>query len=259
MPLARRLGDHQPFFGIQARGLTGEEQPHTSVVEMASAYAAEILAAQPSGTLHVAGWSFGGAVALEIARRLRLAGRTVAPVVIIDSIAKANAAVHMSEDDLFEFVVMELFGVSLQDAEIEAILAREGPLDRSAQLARLAAVVHERRGLPPDANLSQLEHVIGVIRRNIQAISDHRPQAYPGPVVLLRCTHEMPARLRRLHDLAGSSYRDPSNGWAEFCPRLEVVPLAGDHVSIVFEPHVAAVADVLRGIVTDHTMPSAAQ
>ncbi|HKU36872.1 MAG TPA: amino acid adenylation domain-containing protein, partial [Polyangiales bacterium] len=257
--LARRLGEDQPFYGIQARGLTGSDQPHTSVVEMASAYAAEITSVQPHGTVQLAGWSFGGAVALEIARQLQRAGRAVAPVVILDSMAKASSVLHMSEDDLFEFVAMELFGVSIEDADIEAVLSRDIALDRNARLLRLAALVRARRGLPEGADLSQLEHVIAVIRSNIQAVYDHQPRRYDGPVVLLRCTDPMPDRLQRLHELAGTTYRDPSNGWAEYCPQLEIIPVAGDHVSIVFEPHVATVAQVLRRIAADGAASWAAE
>src|SRR6185295_16893141 len=40
--LARHLGTDQPFYGLQAQGLDQQNDPHTSVVEMATHYVREI-------------------------------------------------------------------------------------------------------------------------------------------------------------------------------------------------------------------------
>lgn len=262
LQLARSLGDDQPCYGVQARGLLGGEAPHTSIVEMASAYAAEIMAAQPLGAIHLTGWSFGGVVAIELAQQLARAGREVAPVVLIDSVARARWNVQMSEDDLLQFIVTELFGVHVEDAGVAEILGRGRPRDRAESLARireLAKHACERGVLPENTDYSQLESVVSVIQSNVQAVYDYEPRSYPGPVVLLRCTDPLPERLRRLHDLAGTTHEEADNGWSAYCPQLERIVVAGDHVSIVFDPHVRAVAEVLRGVVDGGVISSAAE
>jgi aspartate racemase len=84
-PLAQHLGHRRPFYGVQAFGLYGGNPPHTSVEEMAAHYVSEILAIQPEGPYLLGGYSFGGAVAYEMARRLRAENRSVAFLALFDT------------------------------------------------------------------------------------------------------------------------------------------------------------------------------
>ncbi|MDY7096473.1 MAG: AMP-binding protein, partial [Acidobacteriota bacterium] len=83
----RRLAEllERPVVGIQARGLDGREAPLASIDAMAELYLEQAREAHPGGPWTLGGWSLGGVVAFEMARRLRVAGEEVAPVVLIDS------------------------------------------------------------------------------------------------------------------------------------------------------------------------------
>jgi thioesterase domain-containing protein len=72
--LVRRLGDDQPFFGLQAPGLDGHGEPLDRVEDIAAYLASQIRAFQPSGPFVVAGFCAGGGVAFELARQLARAG-----------------------------------------------------------------------------------------------------------------------------------------------------------------------------------------
>ena len=84
-PIARRMNYSGPIIGIQARGLAGEEPPHASVEEMAAEYLKEIKARQPHGPYYLCGYSFGGLVAFDIARKLRESGDEVGLVGLFDT------------------------------------------------------------------------------------------------------------------------------------------------------------------------------
>lgn len=75
--LALRLGDDQPFFGLQPPGLDGASAPMARVEDLAAYFAAQILAMQPEGPLIVAGHCAGGAIAFELARQLQRRGAAV--------------------------------------------------------------------------------------------------------------------------------------------------------------------------------------
>jgi thioesterase domain-containing protein/aryl carrier-like protein len=75
--LANRLGNQQPFYGLQARGLDTSEVPFTSIPRMAEHYVAEMRSVRPHGPYVVIGACTGGVVAFEIAARLRDAGEQV--------------------------------------------------------------------------------------------------------------------------------------------------------------------------------------
>ncbi|HEU0078664.1 MAG TPA: amino acid adenylation domain-containing protein, partial [Longimicrobiaceae bacterium] len=69
-PLARHLDAGQPFYALRSRGLDGGEPPRATVEAMAADYLDAMRAVQPRGPYRLGGWSMGGVVAWEMARRL---------------------------------------------------------------------------------------------------------------------------------------------------------------------------------------------
>jgi thioesterase domain-containing protein/aryl carrier-like protein len=83
--LASQLGEEQPVYALQARGLDGRTKPHTTVEEMAAAYIEHIRTVQPEGPYFLAGLSHGGVVALEMAQQLRRQDQEVALLAMFDT------------------------------------------------------------------------------------------------------------------------------------------------------------------------------
>jgi pimeloyl-ACP methyl ester carboxylesterase len=83
--LGKQIRTDSPVYAIQARGLDGAEAPIESVSEMAAFYLDAIRQVQPVGPYYLAGYSFGGLVALEMARSL--GEKDVALLLMIDSYA----------------------------------------------------------------------------------------------------------------------------------------------------------------------------
>ena len=84
-PMTRRMTWPGAVIGIQARGLDGRQPPHTTVEAMAAEYLSEVKARQPDGPYYLCGYSFGGLVAFEMARRLWESGDEVALVGLFDT------------------------------------------------------------------------------------------------------------------------------------------------------------------------------
>ena len=84
-PMTRRMTYPGAVIGIQARGLDGQEPPHATVEAMAADYLREVKARQPDGPYYLCGYSFGGLVAFEMARRLWESGDEVALVGLFDT------------------------------------------------------------------------------------------------------------------------------------------------------------------------------
>lgn len=72
--LVQRLGDDQPFFGLQPPGLDGQSDPLARVEDVAAYLASQVLAFGPKGRFVIAGYCAGGSVAFELARQLARAG-----------------------------------------------------------------------------------------------------------------------------------------------------------------------------------------
>ena len=76
--LGRKMTWSGPVIGIQARGLDGRDPPYETVEAMTDEYLAAVKTRQPQGPYFLCGYSFGGLVAFELARRLRERGDEVA-------------------------------------------------------------------------------------------------------------------------------------------------------------------------------------
>ncbi|MET8759982.1 non-ribosomal peptide synthase/polyketide synthase [Lentzea sp. NPDC004782] len=101
-----RLGGHGAFglHGLQADGLDGTGRLPGSIAEMAARYVERIRAVQPDGPYRIAGWSFGGLVAHEIAVQLQESGAEIAFLALLDPYPRDPDAGPRSESDLLDGV-----------------------------------------------------------------------------------------------------------------------------------------------------------
>ena len=83
--LALALGEDQPVYGLQPRGLDGKLQPSNSIYEMAEFYISQIRKIQPKGPYYLAGLSTGGTIAWEMAHQLKQQGESVDLLALFDT------------------------------------------------------------------------------------------------------------------------------------------------------------------------------
>ena len=152
LELARALGPDQPCFGLQARGLHRSEAPRTDVEEMATAYAAALRRCGAGPPWHLVGWSWGGVVALEVARRLREAGEPVGMLVLIDTLPPRGRMEPASAD------------------EVEAAFQHELGDDPAAR--RWSEPLRRR--------------LLDVFSSHLHALWNYEPRPYDGMVTLLQ-------------------------------------------------------------------------
>jgi thioesterase domain-containing protein/acyl carrier protein len=231
--LARALGPRWPVFGLQARGLEEGEEPYDRIPEMAAAYCREVRALQPHGPYHLGGWSFGVRVAFEMARELERGGDEVAFLGVLDDVL---------EDP--QFPNIEDTGEP-EDAVILSLLAQEMYGSDQGQLRGLGAeqvrglVIQGQRELgivPQDADEARLHRLFAVMRAHLVGYLHYRPS---GPVRtdvwLFRASEE-------------SRVPDPAVWQPWTRGRVRLIPVAGNHDTIVFPPGVHDIANALRAL-----------
>ena len=89
LPAARRVTYPGEVIGIRARGVVRGEAPHTSIEAMAADYLRAIKEREPNGPYYLCGYSSGGLVAFEMARRLSESGDDVGFVGLFDTTMSA--------------------------------------------------------------------------------------------------------------------------------------------------------------------------
>lgn len=85
--LASGMDVDQPVYGLQARGLNGIDEPLSNIVDIAAHYNASIMAQNPNGPYALAGYSFGGIIAFEMARQFMDQGKQVKMLAMLDTYA----------------------------------------------------------------------------------------------------------------------------------------------------------------------------
>jgi len=91
--IARHMHPDQSVYGFQPRGLNGIDEPHGTIEAMAMEYVEAILRVNPEGPYYLAGYSYGGVVAFEMAQQLRTKGKQIGMLAIIDTYTN-----HMNDE-----------------------------------------------------------------------------------------------------------------------------------------------------------------
>jgi aspartate racemase len=235
--LARRLGEDQPLWGLQAVGLDGKRPRHKSIEEMAEHYAREIRAFQPEGPYYLAGSSFGGMLAFEVAHLLRAMGAEVAFVGMFDTWGPD----YRRRDDVgkrAEWIARSLARVDLHWGNF---LAAKGPAAKARYVAvkagRVAHNVAKRasrawRRLRPRREAALSRTLARVERSALKARKTYVPKPYPGKLTLFRASRQ-----------PSWFHPDPRLGWGRLAAGgLEIHEVPGHHGALAHEPRVAVLA-----------------
>jgi len=224
--LAAHLGAEQPFYGLQAPALAGQPAEYLTVEQMAELYVRAIREVQPTGPYHLLGLSFGGLIALEMAQQLARAGERVALLGLLDSTGpgypRFPSRLRRMVAHLRYFLAQPAAGRG-HYVKVRAEALRD-------LLRRRCLGTWYRRVYRSGDTLPRLLDDIGI--GHIQAAREYRRSEYPGEITLFR------AELQPIGCIP-----EWDNGWSPVARGgVEVLPVPGEHASMVEEPHVAALA-----------------
>jgi amino acid adenylation domain-containing protein len=190
------------------------------VEDMGAILEAQVLASSASGPYTLAGHSFGGVLAFEVARRLERRGERVERLVLLDSlIARRRSPLDAAWVRFRQFLIQ----------------ARANPRDAWARTTR-----HGRMALGREA-LNRAEQIR---ERCMEAMLNYVPEAIAAPALLIRCLRYDTPLDRPENSLLGVTLP-----WAPFVGGLEIVTLDCAHADLVRDAQWTAAT-------ADHTRPS---
>ncbi|RKG47808.1 alpha/beta fold hydrolase, partial [Corallococcus sp. AB011P] len=234
--LARRLGPSLPVYGLQSRGLDGRPVVE-SIEEMATLYIEALRTVQPHGPYQLGGWSLGGVIAYEMARRLREAGEAVDLLALIDAhvhglTKPSQEATHLDSEArarlAFAHATATAFGQNLSASD-EALAQ-----DDDAMLDHLLKEGLRARILDAQSGPAQLRALFNVFRANLFAHEKYAPQPYDGTALLLSASDAVPDVPRH-------------RGWEPLVRGgLEVHDVPGSHHALMQDPNLGSIIERLR-------------
>jgi thioesterase domain-containing protein/acyl carrier protein len=232
--LALALGQDRPVYGLQARGLYGDQEPHETFEEMARDYIAEMRMVQPEGPYLLAGYSGGGIAAYEIARQLQADGEEVAKLVMIDTPLPTQPMLSLRDR-----LTMKLQDLQRHKTAYLKKWLRDH-IEVGKRKRRQREVVHEH-GLTEQFNNERIE----VAFRG--ALIRYQLQPYTGSVTLFR---PKPIAFYRLSGgrglLENRSIILTDNGWTPYLCDLSIVEVPGNHDNMVLQPNVSVLSAWMR-------------
>lgn len=222
--LARALAPERGVHGIQARTLALDGTPsQTSLAAMATDYVDTIVALQPEGPYHLAGWSVGGIIAQVIAAELQQRGLQVGALALLD--AYPCDAWRDQAEPPPEAIYKALLHIA--GADPDALPA--------STLSRDGVIAYLRQGGHPLGELSdeRLDAVFELVEHNNRLVRAHHHQPYTGTAL----------HFRAALDHAGTGLHPDL--WRPWLPNLEQHDLPALHAHLTGPQAVARIAPIL--------------
>ncbi|MFI7322852.1 thioesterase domain-containing protein [Streptomyces venezuelae] len=234
-PLARLLDGPRPVWAVAADTSPSADGGRT-VAGLAEHYL-ELLAGRGvrrPGLL--GGWSFGGLVAHEMARRHPAAQQRPVPVALVDSAPWPPGTGAWTTAETLRAYIDDLVGSGGADVDVESLPDTLWHLPVPDALDRAAHELAER-GFDLGLGTNELRRRYTVFELMTRAMQDHTPGEYAGPVALLYATAS---------GVGPQMWRPLSTG-APLVPQ----PLPGDHFSLLTGETVRDIARLLLHSVND--------
>jgi thioesterase domain-containing protein/acyl carrier protein len=219
MPLASHLDLDRPIYGFQARGLEGGGIPDWSARRWAARCVRQMRQLQPRGPYYLGGHSFGAMLAMEAARQLADVGEEMALLVLIDPLSASSV----------ELTIQASGRGGGAGPPASGNLSRLTSLGFALRVLRTLGRVNVA-GIWPDRVRDKWEQFYfhAVLLNRI-----HHPSAVDCPTVVYWAGQADQADIR--YDLE----RLLLGPWEQHT-------LAGDHLTMLHEPNVEALAEHLR-------------
>jgi thioesterase domain-containing protein len=212
--LVKLLPEDQPVYGFEAPSFDNERPPVNRLPVLADEYARILREFQPSGGFRLLGWSLGGVLAYDIARRLVSAGLPVDRLILVDS-----GLPWLAELPPEKAIVARFMGdlAGMLGADTEAIDAIFNDTAEDLQAAEIFAKVEQADVLVEEFDAEMLLDRYITFRAHIEALYNFgEPAGYDGEV---------------LHVIAADSATEFMR-WDKVAPKLVEVVLPGNHYSI---------------------------
>src|SRR5258708_2497502 len=224
--IAHDLRSDRPVYGLQPPPLDGKHHIPRTVKAIAAGYLAEILKMQPQGPYYLAGYSFGGWVALELAQQLACKGEDVAFLGIIDTLG-----------DMAEETSSSRIRRHVQEFKRKAILPYLSNRVKKTLMHRLELLSEAVRHLPNDIrtwfgrSVPYPERTAYYLHIYMPAASRYAVPSYPGHIAVFCSAGRVEEQQARWSSIAREGVTVHEN--------------SGDHWNLVWPPHSTKLAEAI--------------
>ncbi len=230
--LATYVDPEQPIFGLQAKGLNSIDEPLDNLPAIAGHYLNEILQHNPNGPYLIAGYSFGGYVAVEMRKQLADMGKQVKMLMMFDTNAEKT-----EYKDWYSVLPKK---VRRHLPRIVKSLMYQPVKLLKAVIRRVSDKIAENSEKKRDARVFY-QQIKNIKQKHLIAFRKYPMVPFDDKVYLYRA------------DICVHYVNDPEFlGWKKFAKKgVELYHIPGDHLSMLLPPNVKEFASILQKSMDD--------
>ncbi|MGE0472115.1 MAG: amino acid adenylation domain-containing protein [Nitrospirales bacterium] len=225
---------HQPLYMFFNQGHDGKPALHATVEEIAKRYLQDLRTLQPKGPYYLAGYSFGGMVAYEMAHELRRQGETIALLALVDPTTKTMQSAprslnkklshflvpvtHLEDKRKISLISLKSICHTILIKACETMRWRLEKFQTSSwvMLKELICMSYFAIGSPLPSSLRRF-YRDRVVKK---ASQQYHPQYYAGRIILFQTKKAV------------------ENYWGPLCKKVDhIYNLSAGHLEIVDEPY----------------------
>ena len=209
---------------------TGQYDPGNSVFSsiprLAARYLQAIRSVQPDGPYYLAGFSFGGLIAFEMAQQLQAAGAEVALVAMFDSMMMRKIPLRRRLQCHWNLFLEQGFNYLTRKVRcrIDKVMGKTVPLSEPPS----SDIPPSGGGILP-IDLAAREDFLDEVSE--RAARSYEPGRYSGKLILFRAV-----------DQSFFGETSPDLGWTPFARDLEIHHVPGNHMGIMKGPSASILA-----------------
>ncbi|HME13426.1 MAG TPA: alpha/beta fold hydrolase [Candidatus Acidoferrum sp.] len=216
--VVKHIETPQAIYGMQARGTDGTDEPLDTIEAMAQFHLDAIREMQPRGPYYLVGYSLGGLVTLEIARRIVEMGENVALLALLESYPHRR---YVSLEQRVRLAIRVALKHASNMTELPVADAAAYFMRPSERMSHFSRDERGRLQRQPPTGVWSTAAMQRVRDSGYLALQRYRPRYYGGKIAFVsaRESSEFPD--------------DPVAVWGKLVGKLTVETTPGDHFGIM--------------------------
>ncbi len=245
--LARYLNAEQPVYGIQSPAFGGEKE-YSNLADRAARYIETIKGVQPEGPYLLAGMSYGGNMAVEMGAQLKNQGDEVALTALFDSYPQRSYQHQVEDPASFLTAFLLVTEVTFESHNLRK-LSHDPHFRQQSEDEQWNEILKHIDTLRLDRMYQKIPNIFSIWKKHHSEIKDHILQHYPGRITFFQAYEKIPHHLDTLLKMDVND-KLVIEEWNRIASEpIERIVIPGNHLTILDEPHVQILAELLSAII----------
>lgn len=231
--LAALLDDDRPVYALQYPGIDDDEQPYDRVEALAAEFIQRIRAVNPDGPVLLAGYSFGGLLAYEMAQQLNAEGVQVPYLGLLDTLAPGAIRPRPKIQRMWLHLSEMTLSAAIRRIR-QSLTGGDDPSTANRQDD------HWHDAPVPSTSDGRIAQSLARLRQAAKSARAHyKPKPYDGDLCLFKTSHQ-PDWMRFMTV-------EPGYGWGQLVHgRVCEYIIPGAHLEVFDAAHAAMLAEQVR-------------